>query len=170
MTRVGERGAAMLVTMVVTASLLAGAAALASMQLVSHHATDVTKSGLSALYCAEAGLVAASPIVAANYSQWASSLGTNTEPVWLQNAFSHDLDGDPSNDPDFVITLKDNDDELPPLANDPFHDNDLKIYIISTCRLYPDTPKQIMELVQWVGGGTCYNAQEGGCGGNGNQN
>jgi hypothetical protein len=168
--RMRERGAAMLVTMIVIASLLAGAAALASMQLVSHHATDVSKSSMSALYCAEAGLAAARPVVATNYSLWAGSLGTNTEPNWLQAASSHDLDGDPSNDPDFVITLKDNDDEMPPLANDPLHDSDAKLFVVSTCRLYPDTPKQIMELVQLSGGGSCYDGQIGGCGGNANSN
>ena len=170
MKRNPERGAAMLVTMVVVSSLLAGAAALASMQLVSHHATDVSKSSLSSLYCAEAGLLAARPIVAANYSQWAGSLGTNTEPSWISSAISHDLDGDPSNDPDFTITLKDNDDELPPLTPDPTTDNDRRIFIVSRCIKYSEVPKEVEELVQYSGGGSCYQSQQGGCAGNGNSN
>ncbi|MDB4959005.1 MAG: hypothetical protein JWO36_6574 [Myxococcales bacterium] len=167
MNRRNQRGSAMLVTMILVAALFAGGAVLVSMQLGATRSTDVTRNGLSALYCAEAGLAAARPVVANNYANWSGSLGTATEPSWL-SGINHDIDGDGS--ADFVITLKDNDDELPPLTNDLTHDNDLKIYIVSTCIKYPETPKEVRELVQFNLNATCYQSQEGGCGGNGNSN
>ncbi len=171
--RVKERGSAMLVTLIVIASLLAGAGVLVSMQLTATQASGLGKSGMTALYCAEAGLAEAHITVAANYGLWNTTLAADptgsTQPAWLDDtAFSHDLDGDGFDD--FVITIKDNDDEIAPAANDPTTDSDTKIFLVSTCIKYPDTPKQIVELVSLSGGGTCYKSQFGGCGGNGNSN
>jgi len=168
MTRNPERGSAMLVTMVVTASLLAGAALLVSMQLMSTRGAALTSTGIELSNCAEAGIVAARPVVLANYARWSGALGTGTEPAWLASAFSHDLDGDGK--ADFVITLVDDDDELPPLPNDRTVDNNNRIFIVSQCIKNVELHKQIEELVQYSGGGTCYQAQAGGCGGNGNAN
>src|SRR5687768_9044489 len=78
-----ERGAAMVVTMIIIAALLAGAAVLASMQLKSSKGSEITRTGLSALACAESGIVAARPTVMANYGQWNGSLTSVTEPAWL---------------------------------------------------------------------------------------
>lgn len=168
-----ERGNAMLVTMIIISALLAGAAVVVSMQVQATRASGVTKQGLESLYCAEAGLAAAHSVVASNYGLWANTLQADptgaTEPSWLgDSAFSHDLDGDGVDD--FVVTIKDNDDELPPATNDLTTDIDTKIFIISTCVKYPDSPKQVVELVKYSGGGTCYKSQEGGCNGNGNDN
>jgi hypothetical protein len=165
-----ERGNAMLVTMIIIAALLAGAAVVVSMQVQATRASGLTKQGLEALYCAEAGLAAAHSVVAANYSNWATQIAIDpngtTQPTWLgDTAFSHDLDGDGVDD--FIVTIKDNDDETSGL-NDLTKDLDAKIFIISTCIKYPDTPKQVVELVNYSGGGTCYKSQEGGCNGNGN--
>jgi hypothetical protein len=173
MTRQAERGSALLVTLIVITSLLAGAAVVVSMQLSSTQSAALTKTGLSALYCAEAGLAAAHPTVAANYGQWGATLQADptgsAQPTWLSDtAFSHDIDGDGVDD--FVVSIKDNDDELAPAVNDPTADTDLRVFIISTCTKYPDTPKQVEELVKYSGGGNCYQSQEGGCGGNGNSN
>jgi hypothetical protein len=169
-----ERGSAMLVTLVLIASLLAGASVLVSMQLSSNRSTDLTRSGLTALYCAEAGLAAARPTIQANYAQWNATLatdpnGTGPQPAWLDNtAFSHDLDGDGIDD--FHINIRDNDDEIAPLANDKANDSDLRVYVISTCDKFPDNPRQVMELAKFSpGGGACYNGA-GGCDGNGNSN
>jgi hypothetical protein len=167
--RNSERGSALLITMIVITSLLAGAAAITGMQLMANRSTEVSRANMSATYCAEAGLIAARATVAANYTLWASALGSSSEPSWLSGAFSHDLDGNPANDPDFTITLKDDDDEQTG-ANDLTKDNDLRVFVVSTCKLYPETPKQVQELVEYRGGGTCYDAQEGGCGANGNGN
>jgi hypothetical protein len=167
MKRNPERGSAMMVTMIVVTSLLAGSSILVGMQMSSNRSNDLARSSMSAMYCAEAGLVAARSAVYSNYAQWNAALAAGTEPSWMAGV-NHDIDGDGV--ADFTITLKDNDDELPPLANDPTHDNDLKVFVVSTCTKYPDTPKQVMELVQYTGSGNCYQSQQGGCGGNGNGN
>ena len=46
MSRQGQRGSAMLVTMVIIAALLAGAAVLGSLQVNSNRSTKLTSNGL----------------------------------------------------------------------------------------------------------------------------
>ena len=167
-TRRHQRGSAMLVTLILVSALIAGGAVLVSMQMSSNRGAEVTNTGMTALYCAEAGLAAARPIVIASYTSWAGNLGTGTEPSWL-STIDHDVDNDGASAPDFTITLKDNDDELTG-TNDVSVDQDLRIFVISTCNLFPDTPKQVMELVRYSGGGQKYKAQAGGNAGNGNDN
>lgn len=174
--RNSERGSAMLVTMIVIASLLAGAAVLVSMQLASTRSSDLTRTGMEATYCAEAGLEAAQPVVAANFAGWGSALAACgsgpypcAEPSWLQSAFSHSLSGGSGSD--FWIYLKDNDDELPPNPNNLQLDNDQKIFIVSRCIKYADTVKEVEELIQYSGGGQDYRSQQGlGRYGGGNNN
>lgn len=161
-----ETGSAMLVTMIVIAALLGGAAVLTSLQRSSTRSTGLLHQGMSALYCAEAGLATARAAVVNSYAQWNAALG-QAEPAWLA-ALDHDLDGDGA--ADFVITLRDNDDEALPLADDPTQDNDLSIFIVSSCIRDPEIPVQVSELVRYNGGGGCYQSQLGGCGGNGNAN
>ena len=167
MKRNSQRGSAMLVAMILMAALLAGAAVLVSLQLGSNRGTELTKTGISALYCAEAGLTATRATIAVNQSDWASFLGTGTEPTWLA-AIQHDLDND-GND-DFQVTLEDNDDEIPPTNDAPTADFDGKIYIVSRCIKYADTPREVRELITFTEVTHCYGAQRGGCGGNGNMN
>ncbi len=165
----------MLVTLIVISALLAGAAVLVSMQLTSSKSTDLTKTGLSSLYCAEAGLSAARTTIAANYSSWAGSLCVSpnlpyncTQPAWLSNtAFSHDLDGD--NVDDFMVYIKDNDDEGTG-TNAPGLDNDLQIFVVSKCIKYVDSPKEVEELIKYTPTADAYPWQEGGRNGRGNQN
>lgn len=157
----------MLMTLIVVASLLAGSAVLVSVQVTSTRGANLTKNGLSALYCAEAGLAAARAPVASNYGQWNASLGQLTEPTWLAG-IDHDLDDDGT--PDFIITLRDNADERPPLADDPTRDDDLAVYVISRCTKFPDNAVAVSELVRHNGGGGCYESQLGGCDANGNAN
>ena len=161
-----ERGSAMLVTLILISALLAGAAVLAAMQLSSTRSSDLTRTGMSSTYCAEAGLAIARSYVAANYTGWAGNLGTGVEPSWL-SGMSHDIDGDTLSD--FTIYLRDNDDELTG-SNNTAVDNDLRIFIVSRCTKYAENPKEVEELVQYSGGGTCYQSQQGGCWGNGNSN
>jgi hypothetical protein len=163
-----ERGSAMLVTLILVAALLGGAAVMVSTQLASNRSTDLVRTGLAAADCAEAGLAAARSVVTANYGQWAGSIGTGTEPSWLASAINHDLDGDGA--ADFTITLQDNDDELPPATNDKTRDNDLRIFVVSRCIKYDEVPREVQELLQYSGGGSCYQSQLGGCAGNGNSN
>jgi hypothetical protein len=178
-----QRGSAMLVTLIIIGALIAGGAVLVSLQISSNRSTDLTRSGMSALYCAEAGLSAARPVVALNYTKpgtatpdgWATALvasgtGTLTEPTWLYTAIgSHDLDQPPDGVDDFEVYLKDNGDESSG-ADDPTLDNDLQIFIVAKCKKYADTPKQVEELVQFTGGGSCMPDQAGGQDGNGNKN
>ena len=169
-----QRGSAMLVTLIVIGALLAGAAVLASLQMASNRSTDLTRTGMTALYCAEAGLSAARPVVAANYTSWASALtasggGDKTEPAWLLAGIgSHDLDGDGVGD--FEVYIKDNGDEPAATTDDPQRDNDLQIFIVSKCVKFNDTPKQVEELILFNGGTACNPEQQGGQDNNGNKN
>jgi hypothetical protein len=169
-----ERGSAMLITVVLIAALLGGAAVLSSLQISSTRSTSLTRSRMSALYCAEAGLIASHASTAKNYSLWNSALckpscATPAQPSWLgPTALSHDLDGD--GDDDFSITLRDDDDEVAPNANDPTIDINYKVYLVATCLKYPDTPVQVMELVKYAPTAQCYQSQEGGCNSRGNTN
>lgn len=166
-----QRGSAMLVTLIIIGALLAGAAVLVSLQLAGNRSTDLTRSGMSALYCAEAGLAAARPVVATSYGAWATSLaassgGDFTEPAWISAVIDHDLDLPADGVSDFEIYIIDNDDE--PAANNRAADTDLSVYIVSQCIKYPDTPVELRELVIYNGGTQCYPWQAGGCTGVGN--
>lgn len=154
----------MLVTMILMAVILSGAAVMVSMQMSSTRNAGMTRSKMSSVYCAEAGLVTARTAVSTSYAAWNDALAAGTEPSWL-TSLDHDLDDDGS--PDFTITLRDNHDDTP---DDQTRDNDLTIFIVSTCIKYPDTPTEVTELVRHSGGGNCYDAQLGGCGGNANAN
>lgn len=177
MQRHPERGSAMLVTLILIAALLAGAAVLVSMQVSSTRSSEVTRSGTSSLYCAEVGLAAARPVVAANYATWRAGGAVNftlpnaptpTEPTWLSTGIGvHDANGDNAG-PDYIVYLVDNDDESG--VQDYYTDNDLRVYIVSRCLLNSENQKEVRELVQYTGGGTCYQSQQGGCWGNGNSN
>jgi hypothetical protein len=166
----------MLVTMILMAALLAGAAALAQIQTTSTHSTQMTRTGISAQFCAEAGLVAAHSAVASSYSSWGTALATTaatpagsipTEPAFF-SSINHDVDGDGA--ADFTLYIKDNSDELPPASDNPAQDNDLRVYIVSRCTKYPDTPREVAELVEQTAGGFGYHSQEGGLNNNGNDN
>jgi hypothetical protein len=172
--RQSQRGSAMLVTLILISALLAGAAVLAAMQMSSTRSSDVTRTGMSSTYCAEAGLAQARAVIAANYTSWTSwlcsalSTSSCTEPASLSTLIgSHDIDGDGT--ADFMIYLRDNDDELTG-SNNLAVDNDLRVFIVSRCTKYTENVKEVEELVQYSGGGTCYQAQQGGCWGNGNSN
>ncbi|HEY5923192.1 MAG TPA: hypothetical protein VIV11_16045, partial [Kofleriaceae bacterium] len=66
--------------------------------------------------------------------------------------------------------LRDNDDELPPNTDDPAADNDLRVFIVSRCIKYAETPREVAELVEQSAGGYGYRSQEGGLNNNGNDN
>jgi hypothetical protein len=169
-----ERGSAMLITLVLISALLGGAAILSSLQISSLRGAGLSRSKMSATYCAEAGLTMSHPSASKNYSQWNSALckpscAAPAQPSWLgSNAFSHDLDDDGVDD--FSVTLRDDDDEVAPAPNDPAIDVNYKVYLVSTCLKYPDTPVQVMELVKYSPSAQCYQSQEGGCNSRGNMN
>lgn len=162
----------MLVTVIVIGALLAGAATLTNMQVQSQRSQDLTKSNVSALYCAEAGIAVARTALATHYSSWGlglalSAQGNKSEPEWLATAIgSHDIDGD--GDGDFTAYIYDNSDD--PGDDNPQADNDLQVFVSVSCTKYPETPNTVTELVKYNGGVGCHPSQIGGCGGEGNSN
>ena len=170
-----ERGSAMLTAMILMGALLAGAAALVSIQMASTKSAGMSRTAISAQYCAEAGLVAARATIAANPGEWAAALSASAaaapsppaEPAFL-SSIAHDVDGDGASD--FIVYLRDNNDELPPNSDDQSHDNDLRVYVVSRCTKYSDTPREVVELVEQSVGGQVYRSQEGGWNNNGNDN
>jgi hypothetical protein len=172
MKRNSERGSAMLVAMILMAALLAGATVLVSLQLSSNRSTELTKTGISALYCAEAGLTATRATIAINQPNWTAALAAGGQPTWLNSpTINHDLDpSDGVTTDDFTVTLEDNHDEVPPTGDNQQVDIDGRIYIVSRCTKYPDTPREVRELITFTELKHCYGSQRGGCGGNGNMN
>jgi type II secretory pathway pseudopilin PulG len=170
--RIAKRGSAMLVTMIVVGALIAGAATLTNMQVQSQRSQDLTKSNVSSLYCAEAGIAAARTAIAVHYPSWGAGLsqsanGDKSEPSWLESAIgSHDIDGDGVGD--FTAYIHDNNDD--PGDNNLAADNDLQVFLVVSCTKYPETPNTVTELVKYNGGVGCHPSQIGGCGGEGNTN
>ncbi|HUS28297.1 MAG TPA: pilus assembly PilX N-terminal domain-containing protein [Kofleriaceae bacterium] len=164
MIRSPERGSAMLVTLIIITALMAGAATLTQMQLTSTRSSSLVRDKMASLHCAEAGLAVARAAVTANVTSWNSALAMTTEPSWLQS-LPHDIDGDGVRD--FTLRLRDNADET---VDNPNVDNDLAVFVVSSCVKFTDAPAEVMELVRFNGGGSCYQAQLGGCGGNSNAN
>lgn len=170
MKREAQRGSAMLVTLIIVAALLGGAAVLVSLQLATSRSSDLERTGTSALYCAEAGLDIALQVVATNQGSWNSALadsaggdtsGKGVGTLWLYNGIngigSHSLPGDTTED--FAVYLKDDADETG--TQDYTHDNNGKVYIVSRCLKYADEPKEVEELLEVNGGGQAYNGQAG---------
>ncbi len=156
----------MLVTMIIITSLLAGAAVLVSMQLASNRSTDLTRTGLEATYCAEAGLAVAMPQVMAHAGDWSVALTAcnnvypcTPEPAWLAS-LDHSVNGGGSGS-DFQLYIRDNDDEYPPAPLDPLHDSDLRVFVVSRCTKYGDVVKEVEALVEYTGGGSNYRMQQG---------
>ena len=176
--RSSERGSAMLITMVLISAILAGAAVMVSLQMGANRNSEVTRTGMTALYCAEAGLTATRATVAENRLLWPGKIGTGVEPDFL-STINHDLDADGV--ADFYVTLEDDDDEFPTsgTANVTTVDVNQKVFIVARCGTvtsgvfvpkYADFPREVRELVSILNIVNCYNAQRGGCGGNGNFN
>jgi hypothetical protein len=179
--RSSQRGSAMLVTLIIISSLLAGAIVLVSMQLASNRSTDLSRTSVTSLYCAEAGLQAARAAVATaaatdiDAAVAASAGGTLTEPTWLTTGINaigdHDVNGDGTG-PDFHVYIKDNDDEvINSAANNLADDIDSKVWVVSVCDLYPETPQVVSEMLDVAKqNGTLYDWQAGGAMGNNNYN
>ena len=177
MTRKRQRGSAMLVTMIIVAALLAGAAVLASMQVNSNKATELTRDGLASLYCAEHGLTIGKQAVLDAYGTWNTALAANcadsdctslVEPTFTgSGVFSHDIDGGAAS-VDFRVFIRDDDDDS--TTQDYTTDSNDTIFIVSRCIKYPDNPKQVEMLIKYTPGMPPYCAQEGGCNSRGNAN
>jgi hypothetical protein len=157
----GERGIALVLVMILVMGLMTvGLLALYSTSGETKSASYGVDSK-AALYCAEAGLAKARPIIGANYAAWPSILDTDpsNDPAWYP--ITGDLDVPPDGVNDFVVTVRDNDDEPAGVANDPTHDNDMSVYVVSTCTRYAETPRQVTELIHYQGVGNVYRSQSG---------
>ena len=156
-----ESGSAMIIVMVILVALLGAGAIAVHLQMSDTRSTGLIRSARAALYCAEAGLQRARPIVGANYATWGDTLDGDpgNDPGWYP--ITGDLDGDGT--ADYTVTIRDNDDELSPNPNDPTRDNDLTVFVVSTCTRYPDTPREVLEMITYEGGGSLYRNQAG-CG------
>ena len=173
-TRDPQRGSAMLVTLIIVAALLAGVAVIVSLQLASTRSTELTRDGMSALHCAEAGLAATHNEIGthrASVTAHLTATQTTTAPVYVQPTFlttalagPTDVDGE-GVFPDFEVYIVDNDE-----GGDYKTDSDSRVFLISKCLKYPDNPKQVMELIEFPANPTMYDWQEGRGFGNNNGN
>lgn len=166
-----QRGAALMTSMILLSGLLVAAAASVYLLTAETRSTSYTTMARRSLFCAEAGLAAARSVVAANHAGWSAALDSDpsNDPAWYP--ITGHLDANGSGPPDYRVTLRDNDDELPPLDNDPIRDNDLRVFIVSSCVLYPEHPRTVMELIEYSAAGHAYRNQSGqGAGNTGNAN
>ncbi len=106
----GQRGAVMVLVLVILVALLAGGAVLLQLQLGSTRQTGVAADKRAALYCAEAGLTAARAVIVNNYADWSLILDADggNDPAWYP--VTGDLDGDGT--ADYEVRLRDNDDVI----------------------------------------------------------
>jgi hypothetical protein len=165
----GQRGAAMLLIATLLVALLAGGGVALYVQLQSTKGAGMIKASRTSLYCAEAGLAFARPFIALNFLTWPLVLDSNpaNDPAWYPVA--GDMDGDAVND--FIVTIRDNDDELPPTANDRTVDLDRQVFAVARCTKNAAVSREIVELLLVGGGGHTYRSQSGGGAFNaGNQN
>jgi hypothetical protein len=169
--RRGQRGAALAVTLILVTALLAGGALAMYLQLADTRSAQYVTESRASLYCAEAGLARARRFVSINVQLWPAMLddddGNDPEGYPIEGR----LDGATTGPPDFRVVIRDNDDELPPAANNPGLDTDGTIFMVSTCLRYPDTPREVLEMISFSGGGFNYRNQSGqGAGGTNNAN
>lgn len=165
----GQRGSAMLLVATILVALLAGGGVALYVQLQSTKSAGLVKASKNSLFCAEAGVIAARPTLALNYLTWPVLLDGNAgnDPTWYP--ISGDLDGDGVDD--YEVTIKDNDDEVPPAPNDPLFDNDRRVFAVGRCLKSTEVSREVTELLIVGGGGYVYRNQAGGGGWNtGNQN
>ena len=165
----GQRGSAMLLVATILVALLAGGAVALYVQLQSTKSAGLVKASKNSLFCAEAGIIAARPTLALNYLAWPALLDGNAanDPDWYP--ITGDLDADGVND--YEVTIRDNDDEVPPAPDDPMFDNDRRVLAVGKCIKSTEVSRNVMELLIVGGGGYVYRSQAGGGGWNtGNQN
>lgn len=156
-----QRGSALMTSLIILSGLLMAGAASVYLMTAETRSTSYTAMSRRSLFCAEAGLAMARPIVAANYLSWSEALDDDpaNEPSWYP--ITGYLEANATGMPDFTITLRDNDDELPPRDNDLFVDNDLKVFLVSTCNRYPEHPRTVMELLEYTSAGHSFRNQGG---------
>ncbi|RMH40618.1 MAG: hypothetical protein D6689_13245 [Deltaproteobacteria bacterium] len=165
MTR-GQRGSAMVVVLILLVALLGAGGVAIYVQLADTRSTGLIRQARDALSCAEAGLAEGRVWAGQNYGLWAAILDGDPSNDPSNYPLRGDIDGD-GND-DWEVQLMDNDDEMPPAANDTTRDNDLRVFVVARCIRYPTTPREVIELVRYEGGGAIYRNQSGQGSGNTN--
>lgn len=164
----GQRGAAMLLVATLLVALLAGGGVALYLQLQSTKSAGLIKASRRSLYCAEAGLATSRTIITLNHATWPLVLDADdtNNPAWYP--IVGDIDGVAGDD--FEVTIRDNDDELPP-NNDLTRDVDLQVFAVARCTQNGAVSREVVELLQVSGGGHLYRNQAGGGASNtGNQN
>jgi hypothetical protein len=158
----GQRGAALLLVATLLIALLAGGGVALYLQLQSTKGAGMVKASRASLFCAEAGLAASRMIIALNSAQWPLLLDADdtNDPPWYP--LRDDIDGD--GEDDYEVRVRDNDDELPPVANDLTRDNDRQLFMVGRCLKNAAASRQVVELVRIAGSGQIYRNQAGGGG------
>ena len=176
-TRNQERGSVLMVVLVILVALLAGGGVALYLQLGSTRQTGLVRFSRAALFCSEAGLQAARRLILCQYGQtnnWGSLLdpSSGTPPTWYADisadatlqgqltdlgpigptgAPSHVIIGDDAGDsngsPDWIAWVRDDDDEFT-TANDPLTDNNLRVIVHSRCIMFPDQPREVLEVLR----------------------
>ena len=151
----------MFIVVLVISSLMTVGLLAIYMTIGETKSTSYTVDSKAALYCAEAGLAKARPLLAANYPAWGVILVGDpaSYPAWYP--IMGDIDSPADGVNDFTVTIRDNDDEPAGSANDPTKDNDMRVFVVSRCTRYPETPREVTELLYYSGGGTSYRTQSG---------
>jgi hypothetical protein len=151
----------MLLVVVLLTSLLAAAATAGYLISIETRSTAMVTTQRRALFCAEAGLAAARDVMLAGHASWDSVLdgAAGNDPAWYP--VRGRTDGADVGPPDFEVTLRDNDDEVAPFADDPTHDNDLRVFMVSRCLRHTDTPRTVIELIEDRITGEAYRSQGG---------
>lgn len=164
-----QRGAAMAITLILTTALLGAGALALYLQMSDTKAARSMTESRSALFCAEAGLASGRAYVALHAVDWPLMLDDDDTNDPDGYPITGDLDGDAVDD--WIVTIRDNDDELAPAANVPTVDADGTIFMVSTCTKHPEAPREVLEMLSFGGGGTNYRNQLGqGGGGTNNAN
>ncbi len=162
-----QRGAALMVTIILISALLAGGMLAIYLMIADTKSAQYINESRGALFCAESGLAGARAYVEGSTNDWPTMLDSDADNDPDGYPVTGDLDGDGTDD--WSVEIKDNDDEFP--TNDTTMDTDGTIFMVSTCTKYGDTPRQVMEMINFSGGGFCYRNQANqGCGGTNNAN
>src|SRR5712692_6972434 len=156
MHRYRERGSALLVAAAFTTILLMVAAGLIYYATRSRLRAISVSRGTSRISCADSGLQLAKAYYGRNYSMWNTTflpapaiyhaLDKARDPALRVALLASnpelfaDLDGDGR--PDVYIYVRDNYDELEPVANNPTRDNDLNVIVGAMCISTTLTPRR----------------------------
>jgi hypothetical protein len=168
-----QRGGVTMLLIVVLILLAALVGALAVRGAFTEmHMSGSSRVARTSFYCAEAGLNVARPIIGANSGSWAGILNGTSIPSWYPIRGS--IEGgqgimNANNNWDYIVTIKDDNDETPYSANNLTVDNNLQVIIISDC-IDPTISgmssdmggHELRELIQYQGnGGTDQRNQAG---------